>query len=124
MNINYNIKSLIPNRTWNDDNRGKLDPKLGQQGSHVSGLPVQLVLLVGQGEDPQLAVAELLPGGEDVGQQQSEASIIVQPPDVYVARVLGTPLVTAELDYQDLCLILGTWNWVIAERMSLERRLP
>ena len=60
----------------------ELDPELGQQGRHVPGLPVQLVLPVGEGEDPQLGVGELLPGGEDVGQEQGETPVIIEPPHV------------------------------------------
>ena len=36
--------------------------------------------MVGEGEDPELAVLELLPGLEDVGDEEGEASVIVQPP--------------------------------------------
>ena len=34
--------------TRNDENRGEVNPELGKQGCHVPGLPVQLVLPVGQ----------------------------------------------------------------------------
>ena len=36
--------------------------------------------MVCEGEDPELAVLELLPGLEDVGHQEGEAAVVVQPP--------------------------------------------
>ena len=37
--------------------------------------------MVGQLEHPELAVLELLPGLQDVRQQQGEPAIVVQPPE-------------------------------------------
>ena len=42
-------------------------PESGEHAGHVPSLHVQLVVVVGQLEDPELAVLELLPRLEDVG---------------------------------------------------------
>ena len=48
----------------------------------LSGFSVELVSLVGEGEDPEVALLELRPGRQDVGKQQGQAAVVVQPPDV------------------------------------------
>ena len=50
---------------------------------------------------------ELPPGLDDVGQQQREAAIIIQPPHVDVPR----PLLLAELD--DLVHSLDNQTWIL-----------
>ena len=70
------------------DDGAELDPELGEEGRHVPRLSVELVLPVCQGEDAELAARELLPGGENVGKQQGQAAVIVQPPHVNSAASL------------------------------------
>ncbi len=48
----------------------------------LSGFSVQLVPLVGEGEHPEAAFPELRPRGEDVGQEEGQATVVVEPPDV------------------------------------------
>ena len=55
-------------------------PESGEHAGHIPGLHVELVVVVSEGEHPELAVLELLPGLEDVGDKEGEASVIVQPP--------------------------------------------
>ena len=94
--------------TWNDQNGREVNPKLSEERGHVPRLPVQLVLAVGQAEHAQLAVGELLPESdhgytwqdqalaapccEDVGNEKSESSIVVKPPDVNCSTSLLCPL--------------------------------
>ena len=94
--------------TWNDQNGREVNPKLSEERGHVPRLPVQLVLAVGQAEHAQLAVGELLPESdhgytwqgqalaapccEDVGNEKSESSIVVKPPDVNRSTSLLCPL--------------------------------
>ena len=56
-------------------------PESGKHAGHVPGLHVDLIVVVGQLEHPELAVLELLPGLKDVRQQQGEPAIVVQPPE-------------------------------------------
>ena len=56
-------------------------PESRKHARHVPGLHVDLVVVVGQLEHPELAVLELLPGLKDVRQQQGEPAIVVQPPE-------------------------------------------
>ena len=45
----------------------EVNSKSGQHGGEVPGLKVQLLTLIGQREDAELAVFKLLPGLDDVG---------------------------------------------------------
>ena len=72
----------------------KLDPEPGQHRGEVPGLKVQLLTFIGQREDAELAVLELLPGLDDVGQEEGQAAVIVEPPHVNGAG----PLLLPELD--------------------------
>merc|ERR1719341_2970698 len=72
--------------------------------SHVPRLSVQLVLPVGQAEHPQLAVGELLPCCEYVGNKEGEASVVVEPPDVDgSASLLGALLELGDIPHDLLC---------------------
>ena len=66
----------------NDDHVVRLNTELCQEGHHCSRLVVQLVLLVAEEEDPELAVGELLPGVEDVGEEEGETAVVVQPVNI------------------------------------------
>ena len=72
----------------------EVNSKSGQHGGEVPGLKVQLLTLIGQREDAELAVFKLLPGLDDVGEEEGQAAIIVQPPHVNGAG----PLLLPELD--------------------------
>ena len=56
-------------------------PESRKHAGHVPGLHVDLIVVVGQLEHPELAVLELLPGLKDVRQEQGEPAIVVQPPE-------------------------------------------
>ena len=56
-------------------------PESRKHARHVPGLHVDLIVVVGQLEHPELAVLELLPCLKDVRQQQGEPAIVVQPPE-------------------------------------------
>jgi len=72
---------------------GVFDPESRKHAGHVPGLHVDLIVVVGQLEHPELAVLELLPGLKDVRQEQGEPAIVVQPPDVDKAvSLLGLEL--------------------------------
>merc|ERR1719341_3208750 len=72
--------------------------------SHVPRLSVQLVLPVGQAEHPQLAVGELLPCCEYVGNKEGEASVVVEPSDVDgSASLLGALLELGYIPHDLLC---------------------
>ena len=58
----------------------KINPELAEEGLHVLGV---VVGARGEEEDPELALGELGPGGEDVRQQEGEAAVVVEPVDVY-----------------------------------------
>lgn len=60
-----------------------------QQGRHASGFLVQGVHLVGQEEDPELALLELGSCLENVGQQQRQTAIIVKPKTIHFYRGLA-----------------------------------
>lgn len=51
-------------------------------------LHFEVVLGVGQRENPEPAVFEVVPRVDDVGQQEGEAAVVVQPPHVYAAALL------------------------------------
>ena len=51
----------------------------------LSGFPVELVPLVGEREDPEAAVLELGSSRQNVGKQQGQAAVVVQPPNVQKA---------------------------------------
>merc|ERR1719220_1903330 len=85
-------------RSWKRDSinariREPTSPESRKHAGHVPGLHVDLVVVVGQLEHPELAVLELLPGLKDVRQEQGEPAIVVQPPDVDKAvSLLGLEL--------------------------------
>jgi hypothetical protein len=51
-------------------------------------LHFEVVLGVSQGEHPESAVLPVVPRVDDVGQQQGEAAVVVQPPHVNAAVLL------------------------------------
>lgn len=82
------MELLLGRLTWwlqnvgDQDDIGEVDTELAQQGGHVALLGVQLRFLVDQGEDAQLAILPQRVRAYDVGQEESEATIVVQPPDI------------------------------------------
>ena len=70
-----------------------IDPESGEHAGQVPGLHVELAGLVGQGKHTQLAILKLFSGFDDVRNEESEATVIVQPPHVNSAR----PLLLLEL---------------------------
>jgi hypothetical protein len=53
-----------------------------QEGSHAASFLVQGVHLVGQEEDPELALGKFCPCFQDVGKQQGQSSIVIKPENV------------------------------------------
>jgi hypothetical protein len=53
-----------------------------QEGSHAASFLIQGVHLVGQEEDPELALGKFCPRFQDVGKQQSQSSIVIKPENV------------------------------------------
>ena len=58
----------------------EINPELAEERLHVLGV---VIGTRGEEEDPELALGELGPGGEDVWQQKGEATVIVEPVDIY-----------------------------------------
>ncbi len=61
-----------------------------QEGSHAAGFLIQGVHLVGQEEDPELALCKFCPRFQDVGKQQGQSSIVIKPENVKLSELLLT----------------------------------
>ena len=72
-----------------DDHVGKVDTEFAQQFRHISLLSVKFGFLVDQGKDSKFTVLPERVDRNEVRQQQSETTVVVQPPHVNEALLLG-----------------------------------
>ncbi len=62
-----------------DDHVFEVDSKFFEQGREVAWFFGNILRIFGQAENPQLAVDELGPRPQDVGQQEGQPAVIEQP---------------------------------------------
>ncbi len=72
----------------------KLDPELLKQSLHVSRLLIYVRVVLWENKNSELRLRELLPGHQDVGHEQGQASVVVKPVDVDkpFIRLVGSEL--------------------------------
>jgi hypothetical protein len=56
--------------------------RIYKKGSHTASLRIKGVHLVGQEEDPELALGKFCPRFQDVGKQQGQSSVVIKPENV------------------------------------------
>jgi hypothetical protein len=72
-----------------DDHIFKVDSKFFEQGREVSRFFGNIFRIFGQTENPQLAVDELGPRPQDVGQQEGQPAVIEQPDFKLIRYILA-----------------------------------